>query len=208
MKMVYKISAAAIVLLMVALLSAPAFAQIGAGLGAYGAGACSPCGDAVSYGAPQDCVAQISCNIPVTTQVPTMTTTCVPQEVPIVVPVTQSCPVQVPRVVVVPETVQVPYVTCAQSSTTVPVTVPVQTSVPVTNLVPQCYTVPLGCAGGEAIAPTCASSCAGGIGAGSIGAGSISGAAGATGATSGLSSSQMSSLLSKIPSGTTTAPSK
>jgi len=226
MKMVSKISAAAIVLLMVALLSAPAFAQIGAGIGAYGAGGCGSCGGAVAYGAPQDCIAQISCNIPVTTQVPTVTTTTVPQQVPIVVPVTQSCPVQVPRVVVVPETVQVPYVTCAQSSTTVPVTVPVQTSVPVTNLVPQCYTVPLGCAGGEAVAaPSSISSCSpcAGMGTGigtDIGIGSSGMATGMTGAadttttsgssmpSAGLSSSQMSGLLSKIPSGTMSAPSK
>jgi hypothetical protein len=48
----------------------------------------------------------------------------------------------------------VPYMTCAQSTTTVPVTVPVQSSVPVTNLVPQCYTVPMGSCGAAA-APTC-----------------------------------------------------
>ncbi len=76
-----------------------------------------------------------------------MTCTQVAQEVPITVPVQSCAQVQVPRVVVVPETVNVPYMTCAQSSTTVPVTVPVQSSVPVTNLVPQCYTVPVGCGG-------------------------------------------------------------
>jgi hypothetical protein len=86
-----------------------------------------------------------------------MTCTQVPQEVPITVPVQSCMPVQVPRVVVVPETVNVPYMTCAQSSTTVPVTVPVQSSVPVTNLVPQCYTVPMGC--GPAAAPACGSPC-------------------------------------------------
>jgi hypothetical protein len=152
MKMVNKISIAAIALLSLALIVAPAFAQIGAGFGGlgYGAGlggACSPCGGAVAVGAPQDCIAQISCNVPVTTQVPVMSCTQVPQEVPIVVPVQSCTQVQVPRVVVVPETVNVPVMTCAQSTTTVPVTVPVQSSVPVTNMVPQCYTVPLGGAG-------------------------------------------------------------
>lgn len=180
MKTVYKISIAAIALLSLALIAAPAFAQLGCGAGGCGlgaglgygglgdglgygglgaglGGACGPCGGAVSYGAPQDCIAQVSCNVPVTTQVPTMTTTCVPQEVPVLVPVQSSMPVTVPRVVVVPETCEVPYMTATISSTTVPVTVPVQTSVPVTSMVPQCYTVPLGC--GSA-APSCASPCA------------------------------------------------
>jgi hypothetical protein len=179
MKMVNKISIAAIALLSLALIAAPAFAQIGCGLGGcgiggygglgyggfgglgyggygglgYGAGlggACSPCGGAVAVGAPQDCIAQISCNVPVTTQVPVMTCTQVPQEVPIVVPVQSCTQVTVPRVVCVPETVNVPYMTCAPSTTTVPVTVPVQSSVPVTSLVPQCYTTPVasgGCGG-------------------------------------------------------------
>jgi hypothetical protein len=165
--MVNKISIAAIALLSLALIAAPAFAFIGGGFGGLGAGAgfgglgfgaglggaCSPCGGAVTYGAPQDCVAQISCNVPVTRQVPVMTCTQVAQEVPITVPVQSCTQVQVPRVVVVPETVNVPYMTCAQSSTTVPVTVPVQSSVPVTTMVPQCYTVPMGC--GAAAAPAC-----------------------------------------------------
>ncbi len=92
MKMVYKISIAAIVLLSLALIAAPALAQYGYGLGAgpgYG-GLDGACGGAVTYGAPQDCIAQVSCNVPVTTEVPVMTCTQVPQEVPIVVPV-QSC---------------------------------------------------------------------------------------------------------------------
>lgn len=162
MRMTYKIAIVAIVLLSAALMATPAFAQFGCGMGACGIGAgygagigaglgAGACG-AVTYGAPQDCVAQVSCNIPVTTQVPTITTTCVQQEVPITVPVQTSVPVQVPRVVVVPETVNVPTMTCAQSTTTVPVTVPVQTSVPVTSMVPQCYTVPLGSSCGAATA--------------------------------------------------------
>ena len=164
MKMVYKISVAAIVLL--GLIAAPAFAQFGCGLGGCGigaglgfgglGGACGPCGGAVSYGAPQNCIAQISCQVPVTTQVPVMSCTQVPQEVPIVVPVQSCTQVTVPRVVTVPETVNVPYMTCAQSTTTVPVTVPVQSSVPVTTMVPQCYTVPMGCG---AAAPSCGAPC-------------------------------------------------
>jgi len=149
MKMAYKISVAVIVLLSMALLALPAAAQFGPGFGACGA----PCGGPVAYGPPQDCIATIACNIPVTTQVPIMTTTVVPQTVPVTVPVQSVCPVTVPRVVVVPETVPVPVVTPALSSITVPVTVPVPSSVPVTSLVPQCYTVPLGCAGGAPMAP-------------------------------------------------------
>lgn len=146
MKMVYKISIAAIALLSLALITAPAFAQYGAGLGAgYGA-----CGGAVAYGAPQDCVAQVYCNIPVTTEVPYMTCTQVAQEVPITVPVQSCTSVEVPRAVIVPETVTVPYMTCAPSTTTVPVTVPVQSSYPVTSLVPQCYTMPVGCGAASA----------------------------------------------------------
>lgn len=194
MRMVYKIFAVAIVLLSAALLATPAYALLGAGLGGYGIGAglgAGACGN-VAYGAPQDCIAQISCNIPVTTQVPTITTTCVPREVPITVPVQTSVPVQVPRVVVVPETVQVPTVTCAQSTTTVPVTVPVQTSVPVTSMVPQCYTVPLGCAGGAAAGPVPAPAAA-----------NICPPGAASGMPAGLSSSQLSGLMSSTPSAST-----
>ena len=155
MKTVYKISIAAIVLLNLAIV--PAAAQfgcglggcgLGAGFGGYGlGGACSPCGG-VSVGEPQNCIAQISCNVPVTTNVPVMSCTTVPQQVPITVPVTDICPVTVPKVCVVPQTIGVPVVKPALSSTTVPVTVPVQTCVPVTNMVPQCYTVPMSGMGG------------------------------------------------------------
>lgn len=149
MKTAYKILTAVIVLLSMALLALPAAAQFGPGCGV-------PCGGPVAYGPPQDCVATISCNIPVTTQVPVMTTTVVPQTVPVTVPVQDVCPVTVPRVVVVPQTVPVPIVRPALSSVTVPVTVPVQSSVPVTSIIPQVYTVPLGCAGGAPMAPNAA----------------------------------------------------
>jgi len=145
MKIAYKISAAVIVLLSLALLALPAAAQFGPGCGA-------PCGGPVAYGQPQDCVATISCNIPVTTQVPVMTTTVVPQTVPVTVPVQDVCPVTVPRVIVVPQTIPVPIVRPACSAITVPVTVPVCSSVPVTSCIPQVYTVPLGC-GGAPMAP-------------------------------------------------------
>jgi hypothetical protein len=145
MKMAYKISAAVIVLLSMALLALPAAAQFGCGLGGCGA-PCGGCGP-VAYGPPQDCVATISCNIPVTTQVPVMTATVVPQQVPVTVPVCDVCPVTVPRVVVVPQTIPVPVVKPACSAITVPVSVPVCSSVPVTSCIPQCYTVPLGCGG-------------------------------------------------------------
>jgi hypothetical protein len=56
MKMVYKISIAAIAVLSPALIAAPAFAQGcglgGCGLGAGLGGARSPCGGAVAVGAP------------------------------------------------------------------------------------------------------------------------------------------------------------
>jgi hypothetical protein len=147
MKTVYKISTAVIVLLSIALLALPAAAQFGYGLGCgYGGCGYGGCGP-VSYGAPQNCVATISCNIPVTTQVPVITTTCVPQQVPITVPVQDVTTCVVPRVVVVPQTVPVPIVRPACSAITVPVTVPVQSSVPVTSCIPQVYTVPLGCGG-------------------------------------------------------------
>jgi hypothetical protein len=131
---------AAVVLLAFA---APAMAQCGA------------CGG-VAYGAPQDCVATISCNIPVTQQVPYVTTTCVPQQiqVPVQVPVQSS--ITVPTQVMVPQqiTVMVPQcvpqevpittyqTTCVPQEIQVPV--PVTAYQPVTTYVPQCYTVPMG----------------------------------------------------------------
>jgi hypothetical protein len=131
---------AAVVLLAFA---APAMAQCGA------------CGG-VAYGAPQDCVATISCNVPVTQQVPYITTTCVPQEiqVPVCTPVQSS--ITVPRQIMVPQqiTVMVPQcvpeevpittytTTCVPQEIQVPV--PVTAYQPVTTMVPQCYTVPMG----------------------------------------------------------------
>lgn len=151
MKMVYKLSIAAIVLLTVVLFALPAAAQFGCGPGGPGLGMPgsfgSPYGGAAVAGPPQDCIAQVSCNVPVVTEVPTLTATVVPQQVPVVTATIQQAPVTVPRVVVVPETVPVPYLQPVVSSTTVPVTVPVPTSVPVVSNVPQVFTVPLGSMG-------------------------------------------------------------
>jgi len=174
MNMASKVTVAALVIAAMLLVTAPAFAQIG--LGAYGLGAglgcgsCSPCGG-VAVGAPQDCIAQVYCNVPVTTNIPVTVPATVPQTVPITVPCADVCPVTIPRAVVVPQTVPVPVIKPAVTATTIPVTVPVQSCVPVTNMVPQSYTVPLGGSCAPA-ASTCGPCGAGvGLGYGGLGAG-------------------------------------
>jgi hypothetical protein len=144
---------AAIVLLMAA---TPAMAQLGA------------CGG-VAYGPPQDCMATVSCNVPVTQMVPVPTCNtvmqpvqvpvqvpvqssitvprqvCVPEQVPIMVPQVVMVPssVTVPRAVTVPE--QVPITTFETTCVTqqVPVQVPGTAYQPVTSMVPQVYSMPL-----------------------------------------------------------------
>ena len=127
-----KILLAALVVVSLLAYATPALAQCGA------------CG-AVSYGAPQNCVATVSCNVPVTQMVPYMTSNTVmqPVSVPQVVPVQSS--VTVPTAVIVPQQVPVTTyaTTCVQSA--VPVQVPSTAYAPVTSYVPQVYTMPLSC---------------------------------------------------------------
>lgn len=138
-----KILAAALTAMMLLVFAVPAFAQCGAcgGFG-YGAGI-GACG-AAAYGPPQDCVATVSCNVPVTQNVPYITSTTVsqPVQVPVTVPVQSS--VTIPTAVIVPQ--EVPITTYATSCVTqdVPVQVPVTAYQPMTSYVPQTYTVPLG----------------------------------------------------------------
>ncbi len=133
-----KILLATLVVAGLIMFATPAMAQCGG---------CGGCGGAV-YGVPQDCVATVSCNIPVTQNVPYVTCTTVPQpvQVPVTVPVQSS--VTVPTAVIVPQ--QVPVTTYATSCVTqsVPVQVPVTAYQPVTSYVPQVYTIPLGCGAG------------------------------------------------------------
>jgi hypothetical protein len=106
----------------------------GADLG-YGAMICDTCGASVGYGAgmgaygsnamvgaPQDCMATVSCNVPVTQMVPYMTTETQMTTVqkPVVVP--QQSSVTVPETVTVPEQVpvQVPAVAYQPCTTMVP----------------------------------------------------------------------------------------
>ena len=164
--MIQKIVLAAIVAMAAILCAAPALAELGYGLGDMGCSTCgaggygmaNTCGGDVAYGAPQDCMATVSCNIPVTQQVPYMTSTCEMQTVstPILVP--QQSTVTVPKTVTVPEQVtitvpkevcveeQVPVTTYCMSSqeTQVPVQVPTVAYQPVTTMMPQTKTFCLG----------------------------------------------------------------
>lgn len=122
------------------LIVAPVAANAQCGIGGCGMGA----GCGVAYGAPQDCVAQVSCNIPATQMVPYMTSTTAMQPVSYPVAVPQTSFVTVPKAVVVPE--QVPVETCSIgcAQTAVPVQVPQVAYQPVTSYIPQCYTMPVG----------------------------------------------------------------
>ncbi len=51
----------------------------------------------VAYGPPQDCIAQIYCNIPVTTEVPVTVPATSAVTIPVTVPVADVCPVTIPR---------------------------------------------------------------------------------------------------------------
>lgn len=166
--MMKKLFIVALVTLAALVVAGPAMAQ-GYGMGniggAYG-------GSGASVGAPQDCMATVSCNIPVTQMVPYQTSTTamqtvnypvtVPQQSAVTVPrevcVPEQVSVTVPRTVVVPEQVsvtvpktsvvaeQVPVTTystaCAQAQ--VPVQVPAVAYQPVTSMVPKTQTFCLG----------------------------------------------------------------
>lgn len=141
--MMKKILIAAIVAVTAAMIAAPALAQgygMGAGMGSYGAGA-GACGCGVSYGAPQDCVATVSCNIPVTQMVPYQTTTTEMQTVNYPVCVPQQSSVTVPKMVCVPEEVPVTTYTTACAQTQVPVEVPTTAYQPCTTMMPQTKTM-------------------------------------------------------------------
>lgn len=133
---------------LVFVLPAYAFAGAGAGMGA------------AQSGPPQDCVATVSCNIPVTQMVPYQAAATAMQTVQYPVNVPVQTTVTVPKTVVVPQQVPVTVskTVCAQKQ--VPVQVPVTAYQPVTTKVPQVFTIPLG---GQA----CGS---GGMGAGAYGA--------------------------------------
>ncbi|CAJ37756.1 hypothetical protein [Methanocella arvoryzae] len=166
--MMKKLFVLALVTLAALVFAGPAMAQYGMGAGLAAAGGAGPAGG-VSYGAPQDCVATVSCNIPATQMVPYMTTTCDMQTVNYPVTVPKQTTVTVPRTVVVPE--QVPVTTyetaCAQAQ--VPVQVPAVAYQPVTTMIPQTKTFCLGNApAGAGIGAACPSgpAAAGGSGVG------------------------------------------
>ena len=199
--MIKKMFIAALIILTALVFAAPALAQTSYGADT-GAGACSACGASdmsscgcgVSYGAPQDCVATVSCNIPATQMIPYQTSTTEMQTVNYPVTVPQQSSVTVPKMVCVPEEVPVTTYTTACAQTQVPVQVPATAYQPCTTLIPQCKTFNLGSAPAGMGCGTGSATGSGAASSPSVGLGSGAGAGSAASSMPSMSSSSMPSM--------------
>ena len=156
--MLKKIFVAALLTLAALAFSAPAFAQ-DYGMGNIMGTGTGGCGCGVTYGAPQDCVATVSCNIPATQMVPVPTTTTQMQTVSYPVSVPQQSSITVPKMVCVPQQVPITTYTTACAQTQVPVQVPATAYQPCTTMIPQTRTFALGCSTGSSCGCNMPSTC-------------------------------------------------